>query len=75
VTEAAQGTLRFVFRYLGAHRVCLECDDTNVRSRRVAQRCGLVQEGHIRENKQNADGSFSGTLHYGLLRSEWLARE
>ncbi|MBN1891076.1 MAG: GNAT family N-acetyltransferase [Thermoflexales bacterium] len=71
VTEAAQGALRFIFEHLGAHRVCLECDDTNARSYRVAERCGMSREGHVRQNKKNADGSISGTLHYGLLRSEW----
>lgn len=73
VTEATRAALRFAFRHLGAYRVRLECDDTNVRSYLVAERCGMVREGHIRENKKNADGSISGTLHYGLLRREWLA--
>ncbi len=75
VTEAARGALRLIFEHLGAHRVRLECDDTNVPSRRVAERCGMVQEGHIRENKRNADGSITGTLHYGLLRSEFARLE
>lgn len=75
VAEAARGALKFIFEQLGAHRVWLRCDDTNVRSRRVAERCGMVREGHIRENKRNADGSISGTLHYGLLRSEFLGSE
>lgn len=52
----------------------LERDDTNVRSQRVAERCGFVKEGHIRENKRNADGMLSGTLHYGLLKSEFEAQ-
>lgn len=71
VTEAVTAAMRFVFEHLGAHRLRLECDDTNGRSLRVAERCGFVKEGHIRENKRNADGSISGTLHYGLLRSEF----
>lgn len=73
VTEAVRATLGFIFEHLGAHRVRLECDDTNERSWRVAERCGLVQEGHIRENKVNADGTLTGTLHYGLLRREFEA--
>jgi aminoglycoside 6'-N-acetyltransferase len=72
VTEAVKGALRLVFEYLGAHRVRLECDDTNVRSYRVAERCGMVKEGCTRENKKHADGSISGTLHYGLLRREYF---
>jgi RimJ/RimL family protein N-acetyltransferase len=73
VTEAARAAMGFIFRHLGAHRVRLECDDTNDRSRRVAERCGMVMEGHIRENKRNADGMLSGTLHFGLLRREFEA--
>ena len=70
VTEAVRAVLPFAFESLGAHRVRMECDDTNERSRRVAERCGLAQEGHIRENRRNPDGTLSGTLHFGLLKSE-----
>jgi RimJ/RimL family protein N-acetyltransferase len=71
VTEAVKVTLGFVFNHLKAHRIRLECDDTNVRSIRVAERCGFTREGHIRENKRHLDGVYSGTLHYGLLRREF----
>ena len=71
VTEAAREALRLIFEHLGAHRVSLECDDTNLRSARVAERCGFVREGHIRENKKHPDDSLSGTLHYGILRREF----
>ena len=70
VSEAVRASLRFIFDYLLAHRVRLECDETNSRSQRVAERCGMIKEAHIRENKKRADGTFSGTLHFGLLRSE-----
>jgi len=75
VTEAARAALRFCFEHLGAYRVCLKCDDTNQRSFAVAERCGMIREGHLRENKKRADGSISGTLLYGLLRNEFLAYE
>ena len=42
-----------------------------MRSRRVAERCGFALEGHIRENKLNPDGTFSGSLYFGLLESEF----
>ena len=73
VTEAVKATLGFIFEHLRAHRVRIECDDTNVRSYKVAERCGLVREGHFRENKKNPDGTMSGTLVYGLLKSEFEA--
>ena len=73
VSEGARGALRLCFENLKAARVRLECDDTNLRSIGVAERCGMSREGHLRENKKNADGSTSGTLLYGLLRSEYEA--
>jgi ribosomal-protein-alanine N-acetyltransferase len=72
VTEAVKAALKFIFEQLGAQRVRLACDDTNVRSFRVADRCGMVREAHFRQNKKNADGTISGTLCYGLLRSEFM---
>ena len=73
VTEAVSAAMGFIFEHLKAHRVRMECDDTNERSRRVAERCGLVREGHVRENKKNADGTLSRTLYYGLLKTEFEA--
>ena len=75
VSEAVSAALQFIFEHLHAHRARLECDDSNVRSYAVAERCGMVKEGHIRENKKNSDGTFSGKLYYGLLKSEFEARK
>lgn len=71
VTEAVQAVMGFIFEHLKAHRVRMECDDTNERSWRVAERCGMVREGHIRENRRNPDGKSSGTLYYGILKSDF----
>jgi RimJ/RimL family protein N-acetyltransferase len=71
VTEAVQGALGFTFEHLHAHRVRIECCDTNLRSARVAERCGFVLEGHLRENHCHAGGIINGTLIYGLLHSEY----
>jgi RimJ/RimL family protein N-acetyltransferase len=71
ITEAVRGALGFIFQHLQAQRVRLECDDTNVRSFQVAERAGFIREGHLRQNKRHPDGTLSGTLLYGLLRSEY----
>ncbi len=73
VTEAVQAALGLIFEHLHAHRARLECDDTNTRSAQVAERCGMVREGHLRENMRSADGALSGTLLFGLLRREFDA--
>lgn len=74
VTEAVRTAIGFTFDHLGARRVRLWTDDTNERSWRVAERCGMLREGHLREDKRNPDGSITGTYCYGLLRSEYEAR-
>jgi RimJ/RimL family protein N-acetyltransferase len=73
VTEAVKAVLGVLFNQLDAHRVRLECDETNLRSIGVAERCGMTREGRLRENKRNPDGSYSGSLIFGLLKSEFKA--
>jgi RimJ/RimL family protein N-acetyltransferase len=65
--------LELVFETMGAHKVILTCDDANAKSHRVAERCGFVREGVLREQKKRRDGSFAGTVFYGLLRDEYEA--
>jgi [ribosomal protein S5]-alanine N-acetyltransferase len=70
LTEAARRALVFAFADLGAHRVGLWCDDTNLPSRRIAERCGFRLEGHVREDKRHPDETITGSLCFGLLRGE-----
>lgn len=72
VTEAAQGALAFIFDHLQAQRVLLRCSDANPRSARVAERCGLVLEAHLRQNLKLADGRLCGEYYFGLLRDEYI---
>ena len=71
VTEAMRAALAFIFKHLGGRRVGIECDDTNERSIRVAERCGFVPEGHIREVKRFPDGTVTGTRLFGMLKREF----
>ena len=73
VTEGVMATLSILFDKLNAHRVRLECDESNVRSIRVAERCRMTREGYLRENKHNSDGTYTGSYIYGLLKSEYQA--
>jgi ribosomal-protein-serine acetyltransferase len=67
VREGVQASLRVIFEVLGAHRVQLHCDAANERSARVAERCGFLREGLLRENRRYEDGSLGGTFVYGML--------
>ncbi|MBN2146845.1 MAG: GNAT family N-acetyltransferase [Anaerolineales bacterium] len=73
VTEAVRTVTRFCFERLGAMRLSAECDDQNIRSYRVLERCGFIREGHLHHRKPGPDGRIGGTLYYGLMRSEWEA--
>ena len=77
VSEGVKASLHFAFNDLGAQRVRLECNETNQRSIRVAERCGFVREGHLRQTHKHIvceDGTPSGDYLYGMLREEFLAR-
>jgi len=39
----------------------------------VAEHCGMMREGYLRENKRNPDGTYSGSLIFGILKSEYEA--
>jgi ribosomal-protein-serine acetyltransferase len=75
VTEAVSAIVKELFEKVGAHRIQIETDDTNLRSIAVAERCGFIKEGHLRKNKINSDGDYSGTLFFGLLRVEFYKRK
>lgn len=73
ISEAVRRILKMLFEDLGAQRVISDCNEHNVRSWRLLERCGFTREGHLRENKKHADGSFHGDYLYGLLRQEYMA--
>lgn len=78
VTEGVTAALDFIFTYLRAQRVILRCNDTNTRSWKVAERCGFVREGHLRQTKPHLtreDGTPSGDYLYAMLREEYAARQ
>lgn len=74
ISEAVQRVLGMLFEDMGAHRVKSDCNENNTRSMRLLERCGFRREGHLLENRRNADGSWHGDFLYGLLRREYNGR-
>jgi len=56
VTEALSETISSIFAHLGADQVRIHCDETNEKSRRVAERCGFCLERVFPEEKMRSDG-------------------
>jgi RimJ/RimL family protein N-acetyltransferase len=74
MTESVRAVLDCLFNRADAHRVRLNCNETNVRSWRVAERCGFVREGHLRQTRKQVrlpDGAYSGDYIYGMLRTDY----
>ena len=72
IAEAVLRVLDMLFAEASAHRVKSDCNENNIRSIRLLERCGFRREGHLVENRKNADGSFHGDLLYGMLRREYV---
>ena len=55
-TAGVRATLRMLFDVMGARRIQLHCDEDNARSIHVAERCGFVREGLVREGSESGRG-------------------
>jgi len=73
MTEALKTLLRFGFTELGAHRICAECDPSNLASARVMEKAGMRCEAHFRKIRiyAGAEGDWHDSLLYAVLDDEW----
>jgi len=58
VTEAVTEIVSSIFAHLGAEQVRIHCDESNGRSRQVAERCGFRLERVFAEEKMDSDGAL-----------------
>ena len=72
-SEILHAFLKFGFEELGMHRVYGKCDELNVASARLMEKCGLTYEGTIREHVWLRD-HWRSTRYYGMLTGEWAAK-
>ncbi|HEY3876090.1 MAG TPA: GNAT family N-acetyltransferase [Candidatus Kapabacteria bacterium] len=67
MTEAVRAFIRFAFEEMGMHRIEAECQTDNIRSIRVAERCGMRLEATRVENEINK-GCFVSNHVYAIVR-------
>lgn len=67
VGEAVEAMARLAFDTLRARRVEIRMDDTNARSRAVAERCGFTLEGILRDDGLTPQGEVRSTCVYARL--------
>ena len=71
--EAARATIDFGFRRMNLHRFEADADPRNDASLAILKRLGFREEGRYRE-RYLVEGEAQDGVIFGLLRSEWLAR-
>jgi [ribosomal protein S5]-alanine N-acetyltransferase len=75
MTEAVGAMLGFGFTSMGLHSVEAQIHPDNSASRRVLEKLGFVQEGHLRENFYDPiEAAFTDTAVFGLLKADWMNR-
>jgi RimJ/RimL family protein N-acetyltransferase len=57
MTEAVRAITSIAFDALGARRVEIRCDPSNLKSARVAERAGFTLEGTLHNNELGTDGT------------------
>ena len=73
-TEVAGLMLRYAFETLGLHRVHLTIFPENERGRSCYAKCGLRQEGYLRESFCK-EGTWLDQIAMAILREEWEAQQ
>jgi len=69
-SEILRAYLAFGFEKLSLHRVYGKCDEQNLASARLMEKCGLTYEGTIREHVWLRD-HWRSTRYYGMLANEY----
>jgi RimJ/RimL family protein N-acetyltransferase len=72
VTEVVQALSKVAFEQLNAARVEIRCDDLNIKSAAVAERCGYTLEGVLKNDERNPKGELRSTRIYALTKLEDL---
>ena len=68
-TEAAIAVLNIAFDHYGLHRVVAQMDARNTASAKLAERIGMRQEAHLRQDWWSKD-EWTDTLIFGMLATD-----
>lgn len=69
-TKACRALINHAFTDLALHRVEIRCLSENLKSRRIPERLGFIEEGLVRQVRWRRD-HFADHVVYGMLASEW----
>ena len=72
MTEAVSAVLQYLLLKVGFRKVYAKHDVDNPASGIVMRKCNMLCEGKLREHYRRHDGTFSDSLIYGILQSEFV---
>ena len=73
-SEALAAVLTYVFDNTAVHKLTAYYTTKNVGSGKVMEKCGMKREGLLKQHEKR-HGAFLDVALYGILRSEWAARQ
>jgi RimJ/RimL family protein N-acetyltransferase len=66
-----RGISVFAFQILKANRIEINCNERNIRSRKVAERLGFQLEGTLRNYQLGVDGQLENVCVYALTDEDF----
>lgn len=73
-TELAKEMIHFGFEQLKLHRIYATCDENNIGSANVLEKCHMRQEGFFKQNRL-VHNEWHDERLYAILRKDWLILE
>ncbi len=67
-TKALQQLIKHCFNDMGFNKLFLRTHESNMGSRKLAEKCGFEVEGVLRKDYKTSSGQFVDLMYYGLLR-------
>lgn len=74
-TKMVSDALDFCFNELLMNKVFICTSEINLASQRIALKHNFKQEGVLRNEFRNGDGTLENTVYFGLLKSEYNTHE
>ena len=71
MTQSVRALIRHAFADLDLNRVQIRCSVDNFPSKNIPKRLGFVFEGTERDSELLADGNFTDSEVYSILKKEW----
>ncbi len=70
-SEAMNAVITYLFREVNMHRIMAKHDIDNPYSGKVMQKCKMVYEGTFRKYYLHADGTYSDSMIYSIIREDY----